>query len=109
MRAEAGGSMEYECNRQEKTCPMEDQQKKRKQTNKQKNSKPSIPDHCNLLGTNAQCYQIFQVFRKVEKMDFLMLKYPDFFFFQLAYKSLKYCERQTKSIPFMLPAFPCRL
>ena len=80
MRAEAGGSMEYECNRQEKTCPMEDQQKKRKQTNKQKNSKPSIPDHCNLLGTNAQCYQIFQVFRKVEKMDFLMLKYPDFFF-----------------------------
>ena len=58
---------------------MEKQPKKNNQ--KKKNTpKPSIPDYCNLLGTNAQCCQIFQVFRKAEKMDFLTLKYPDFFF-----------------------------
>ena len=51
-----------------------------KSSEKKKKTKSSISDYCNLLGTNAQCCQIYQVFRKVEKMDFLMLKYPDFFF-----------------------------
>ena len=54
--------------------------KKKQPKKKKKTPKPSIPDYCNLLGTNAQCCQISQVFRKAEKMDFLMLKYPNFFF-----------------------------